>query len=541
MANKAEKILSQINQDPTQSRLVAIAKLIDDLKKKKKDLEKDMGLMASMADLEKREEIDLITSEISRLEKEKKGLKSGKLKVADLAPLEVKIEIEKPKEKEVVTSVVVETQEPKEVKPEVKETPEPILAPVTEVEPVKTTEPELVPEKISDDSETIAEINKLKEEKRQNRTAAIKYGKGIGQSKEALILSGLDKNLVDEIYDEKEGQDQKSPADQGKMGVIMQQIMMYMENEKKDNEEYEQERQQDLEKIEANEAKLAELLELREKLAEEEGKNEEPSDEEGGSGMEGEGDKDENDKEEPVESEEERNERIRKEEKERYKIDESASENIQKMQRMIIKYRENRRTLDTKFNEFYARDDKNHGWKIWKYMLPDMRKRKLNKEINELKTEQEELEENFEKCMKAEFPVTYYAVEKIKDPDIRKLFMAKGKNGPYISMRSVRSIGSFYSTNIHDPSYSYISDYKNGMEIYPDGFVVKIINKDQISDEWGDYSAIDPLARYNIIDPNGKIILENADRKNIFKVLNTEVRWPYEKQVAEEWYNLNKK
>lgn len=514
MANKTEKILTQIAQDPTKSRLIQIGVLIDDLKKQKKAFEEGAGKIFSMADLEKAGATDIIDTEISRLTKEQKDLKSGKIKVTDAPLVQPDVETNK-------------SEESKPIVPEIKD--------------VVFDKPVL--EEKNEDAEKLLELNKLKEEEITAQTEAIKLGKEMGQSKESLLREGLDKDLINKIYDE----EVVTPSvEKDKLNTILKQIMDFMKNERVEENKYEQERQKDLEEIKFNEENLAQLIELRKKLLSQEESGVESTPLKGAS--------------ENVASEEDKlKDENKKNETERpyLEVDENASENIQNMQRIMIDFAANMKRIKEKEDEL---DDLQSSitknfWNTIKSLLPYSKEGTLKKEIKILSLENSYLEEKFEEESAKEFPLAYATVEKIKDPLVKKYFTAqglrivKGIDRPYISLKAINPIYSRYTSprifnpfniNVY-PNINPKNDYMVQLNVC--GFSLRITNPSDLElDKYGNFNVDldDSKVRYKIVDPDGKIVVDGIDYRNGTDIYYKKT-WEYERRIKEEWDELNKK
>ena len=508
MTHKTEKILAQIAQDPTKSRLIEIGVSVESLEKEKRELKASKGNLDKNA---KNARLAEINTELSNLKAEKENIKKSK-SVKPEAPQNPTAES---------VAVQVEPVAPLEVKKE---------------EPAQVA---VLPEAKNERADKLFELNTLINDKVLAQIEAIQTGKEMGMSKENLLKEGLDKDLIDKVYEE------KVPAPsvkKEKLNAILMQIMKLMESEKEEEEEYEKERQIDLAEIEANKAKLAELIELRSKLVAQEKAEVKPevlviTPEETKPEEELENDLNKNQPE------------VLRGEPEK-ELGENISD-IEKIKNELAAKKEEIKNMEREEDKLWSINYSDGFWQATKNALNpywwkrDIKRMKLSKKINALQKEHSSLRQELEakeiKLDKESRPFLYFVADKVKNPgilpDLKKTGVTDLRWANWVTREGDRSEveKNFLTETGEDEGFSEFNIF---------GFTKVIKNVNEIREEEEGQKSINPYspkAIYKIIGPDGTIIADNIKGYEEATEIYANATESYKKKVEEEWNKLNKK
>jgi hypothetical protein len=534
---KIDNLITQLTSDPTAKALIEIGVLIDNLKKNKREFENKVGKMASMVDLEKAEELERINSEISRLIKLQKGLKNGNIKPEDAVLIQPVIETKKtdqPKNDAVdveptaiVTPVKEVAQEPVVIaepivvvaenkEPPAKVTDEPVQEavvaheePVAEIKVTEKIDVQKPAEPTVKNIDKTSELDRLKKEQRNREIEAIKFGREIGQSKEALEAMDISRKLIDEVYDAEE----KPVVDQEKMNALIEMVVTRNKNKKE------------------KQKKLAELLALREQLLAQEAEKESSDNEDEGD------DKDKKTEESDGESaqEDKKNEDL-------IDIEKTRSEYIAK-QKEIEKLQEEVDDLDEiNYSDGLLQSIKsafNPSW--WKR---DIKIGKLNKKIKALEIEQAffkgRLDAKEIKLDEKHRPFIYFVAKKSQNPGLKFKKVADTTDLRWATWMTPE--GNDFEAQRKTLTVTGVDEGFFEFNIFGFTKVLKNVNEMRVEEDGKKFIAsYSPEAIYKIVGPDGTIVADDIEGYVEATRAYNEATEKYKKQVEEEWDKLNKK
>ncbi len=224
--------------------------------------------------------------------------------------------------------------------------------------------------------------------------------------------------------------------------------------------------------------------------------------------------------------------------KDKYEIDPNTSEHIQNMRRIQNEYERMHYEWKKKYEQLKEQAKGNEN-----------RTEILRDERIKYYSLQEQSEEKFEAESSKEFPLAYYAVNKITDPEVKilltKISATTGER--FISLQDIDD------EDIDDPiMYSEKGGYgevlrnrhiaevdKNCIEYNIYGFSLRILNLEELPLKDGEFKLRDKKAKYNVYDPDGNILIENVDYDKGDAIYDQATE-KYAEKIKEEYNNIHK-
>ncbi len=228
--------------------------------------------------------------------------------------------------------------------------------------------------------------------------------------------------------------------------------------------------------------------------------------------------------------------KIEKAKQEEAKI-EASKENQEKLFGLKSKYND----IDKKIEECHLQMEE--------YEPEDVEWDNLYTKRRLLTAEQDEIEKSYEQIKKKEYPFAYYLVDKIKNPLIKNLLTNETQSGEqYVSLKGNKIYYSNFAENPLAHSEittltfeSFIKELDNIVKYNLSGFSMKIVNLEELSKDANERVKLsDPKARYEVMNPDGKKIIEQVDYNNALAIYE-EATQKYINKVEKEFNKLTNK